>query len=100
MDAPKRGVVIPTLVYRALFKSWAIPIISPAASLLSWLWASLWSLVSDVNITGLGRPLYGAPANSGPAMAAHTQASWKVQEAVQEEDSWDWSMAEDEVLQR
>jgi hypothetical protein len=100
MDAPKRGVVIPTLVYRALFKNWATSIISPIASLLSWIWASLWSLASGVNITGLDRPSYGAPSNSGPAMAAHTQASWKVQEEVHEEDSWDWSMAEDEVLRR
>ncbi|KAF3037336.1 hypothetical protein E8E12_004569 [Didymella heteroderae] len=90
MDAPKRGVVIPTLVYRALFKNWATPILSPIASLLSWIWASIWSLASGFNMTGLNRPSYGAPASSGPAIAAHTQASWKVQEEVHEEDSWDW----------
>jgi hypothetical protein len=33
-------------------------------------------------------------------MAAHTQASWAIQEEAQQEDSWDWSMAEDEILRR
>lgn len=100
MDAPKRGVVIPTLLYRALFKNWAQPIVSPIASLSSWIWASLWSLTSGVNLTGLRRPSYDTVANSAPAMDPHTHASWKMQEEVHTEDSWDWSMAEDEVLRR
>lgn len=100
MDAPQRGVVIPTLIYRALFKNWATFIIPPVASLLSWIWTSLWSLLSGITITGLDRPSYGANPNSGPAMAAHTQSSWTVEEEVHEEGSWDWSMAEDEVLRR
>ncbi|KAF2633672.1 hypothetical protein BU25DRAFT_356257 [Macroventuria anomochaeta] len=100
MDAPKRGVVIPTLVYRALFKSWSAPIVSPVASLLSWIWTTLWSLASGASVTGLSRASHEAAAKGGPAMAAHTQASWKIQEEAHEEDSWDWSMAEDEVLRR
>ncbi|KAF1932933.1 uncharacterized protein M421DRAFT_416530 [Didymella exigua CBS 183.55] len=100
MDAPKRGIVIPTLVYRALFESWPTHIVSPLAFLLSWLWTSIWTLASGVKITGLSQPSHVAVYNGGPAMAVHTQASWKVQEEVYEENSRDWSMAEDEVLRR
>ena len=98
MDAPKRGVVIPTLVYRALFKSWSAPIVSPFVSLLSWIWTTLWSFTAGASIPGLSRVSHAFAANNGPAMAAHTQASWKIQEEAQEEDSWAWSMAEDEIL--
>ncbi|KAJ4366008.1 hypothetical protein N0V95_000386 [Ascochyta clinopodiicola] len=98
MDAPQRGVVIPTLVHRALFKSWSTPIVSPILSLLSWVWASLWSLVTGASVAGLSRASRVVATNSGPAMAAHTQASWRIQEDAREEDHWDWSMAEDEIL--
>ncbi|KZM22934.1 hypothetical protein ST47_g5933 [Ascochyta rabiei] len=98
MDAPKRGVVIPTLVYRALFRSWSTPVVSPISSLLSWAWASLWSFVSGASVAGLSRASHTMATNSAPGMAAHTQASWKIQEEAHEEDHWDWSMAEDEIL--
>lgn len=100
MDAPKRGVVIPTLVYRALSKSWSAPIVSPIASLLSWIWTTLWNLTAGTSIPGLNKASYPLAANGGPVMAAHTQASWKIQEEAHEEDSWEWSMAEDEILRR
>ncbi|KAF9697247.1 hypothetical protein EKO04_004810 [Ascochyta lentis] len=100
MDAPRRGIVIPTLVYRALFKSWSTPVVSPILSLFSWAWATLWSLVSSTNMVGLSRVSHTMAADGGPAMAAHTQNSWKIQEEAREEDNWDWSMAEDEILRR
>lgn len=100
MDAPKRGVVIPTLVYRALFKSWSTPIVSPFTSLCSWIGTTLLSFTPTANMAGLSRTSHTVAANGGPAMAAHTQTSWNIQEETREEDSWDWSMAEDEILRR
>ncbi len=95
MYAPQRGVVIPTLMYRTFFKNWAAPIVSPIASSLSTSWATLWGL----GRTGWSSTSYEAAMNGKPAMTAYTQASWKKQETV-EEESWDWSMAGDEVLRR
>jgi hypothetical protein len=99
MDAPKYPFVIPTLVYRALFKSWWTPIVSPSASLFSWIWTTAWSSIFGANMGGLNRVSHSVTANDGPAMAAHTQAKWAIQEETREED-WDWSMAEDEILRR
>lgn len=95
MDAPERGVVIPTLIYRALFRSWSAPITSPVSSVLSWTWATSRGLA-----TSASKAAYEFGSQSRPAMAAHSQETWKVQEEVREEDGWDWSMAEDEVLRR
>jgi len=100
MDAPQRGVVIPTLIYRTLFKSWSAPIVSPVAALLSWTGTTLWAFVSRARTTGLRAFSYESLANGPPVMAAHTQTVWDAKEDVLEEDRWDWSMAEDEVLRR
>ncbi|KAF3002060.1 hypothetical protein E8E13_009172 [Curvularia kusanoi] len=100
MDAPQPGVVIPTLIYRTLFKSWSTPIVSPVAALLSWIGTTLWAFVSGVRTTSLRVLSYGSVPNGGPVMAAHTQTVWDAKEDVLEEESWDWSMAEDEVLRR
>lgn len=56
--------------------------------------------MSSANVAGLRRATPIIAENGGPAMAAHTQTSWRIQDEVHEEDSWDWSMAEDEILQR
>lgn len=96
MDAPRRNVVIPTLIYRALFKSWSAPIVSPAAALLSWIGTTVRTFAASADVTSVSSNLYKT-APSGPAA---TQTTWKSQEEVLEEDSWDWSMAEDELLRR
>lgn len=100
MDAPRRGVVIPTLVYRALFKSWSAPIVSPIISLFSWIWTTLWSFTSGTNMIGLNRVAQTTAVNGEPVLATHTQTSWRIEEESQEEANWDWSMAEDEILRR
>ncbi|KAH6616562.1 hypothetical protein C7974DRAFT_442352 [Boeremia exigua] len=101
-NAPKRGVVIPTLIYRTFLKTWSTPITSSIAPLLSWTWSTCWSL--GASITSLNRLSYGRFADNDPAMSVHTQASWGKQEKILdetlEEDTWDWSMAEDEILRR
>ena len=96
MHAPKRGVVIPTLIYRALFKSWSAPIVSPAAALLSWIGTTVQTFASGIDVTSVSSTLYKTAPN-GPAA---TQTTWKTQEEVLEEENWDWSMAEDELLRR
>ena len=96
MHAPKRGVVIPTLIYRALFKSWSAPIVSPAAALLSWIGTTVRTFASSASVTSAGSTLYKTAPN-GPA---NTQATWKTREEVLEEENWEWSMAEDELLRR
>lgn len=100
MDAPKRGVVIPTLLYRALFKSWSTPIASPLVSLFSRFLAAIWSFTSAASMTGLSRASHTVAPNDGAGLAAQTQASRKIEEDIREEDSWEWSMAEDEILRR
>jgi hypothetical protein len=96
MHAPKRGVVIPTLIYRALFKGWAASIVSPAAALLSWMGTTLRTFASSTGVTSVDPTMYETAPN-GPAA---TQTAWKTQEEVLEEESWEWSMAEDELLRR
>lgn len=51
-------------------------------------------------MAGLSRASQTLAENGSPAMAAHTQAFRRIQEETREEDSWDWSMTEDEILRR
>lgn len=108
MAAPQRGVVLPTLAYRALSSSWPpansfSPATAPAAVAASWLWPFLSTLRSAINV---GRAPHG-PAltvDLDSAAATQSQNSWtRHEDAVvggeeEEEETWDRSMAEDEVL--
>jgi hypothetical protein len=94
LNAPRYPFVIPTLIYRAFVKDWWLPL----CSFFSWIGATVW------------RCVFGFEDNVGSHMVSHGiessgssifKENWRVSsQAAQlvEENGWDASMLDDEIL--